>query len=143
MDEYLNKTKFEELMRRKARSNFDLYYDEKSKHYYSTAKHYRDNAIGYIKAADEAHAFPYTDIRSIDRWIDAQKNTPPIIDRESMTSESVLILRDNGRYAVAYYCNSAEDGDYWTTEDGKTMYCWEEVTHWQPLPEPPKDGNVE
>lgn len=143
MDEYLNKTKFEELMRKKARSNFDLYYDEKSKHHYSTAKHYHDNAIGYIKAADEAHAFPSTDIQSVDRWIDAQKNPPPIIDKKSMTSKSVLILRDNGRCSVAYYCNSAEDGDYWTTDDDKTMYCWEEVTHWQPLPKPPKDGDVE
>lgn len=143
IDEYINKTKFEELMRKKARNNFDLYYDEKSKHYYSTAKHYHDNAIGYNIAADEAHDFPSADVQPIDRWIDAQKNPPPIIDKKSRTSESVLILRDNGRCAVAHYCNSAEDGDYWTTDDDKTMYCWEEVTHWQPLPEPPKDGNVE
>ena len=85
---------------------------------------------------------PTVDVQPVDRWIDAQKNPPPIIDRRSMTSKSVLILRDNGRCSVAYYCNSAEDGDYWTTDDDKTMYCWEEVTHWQPLPEPPKEGDT-
>lgn len=142
MDEYINKTKFEELMRKKSRNNFDLYYDEKSKNYYSTAKHYYERAFGYIMAADEAHDFPSTDIQSVDRWIDAQKNPPPIIDRRSMTSESVLILRDNGKCSVAYYCNSAEDGSYWTTDDDKTMYGWEEVTHWQPLPELPKKGDA-
>lgn len=143
MDEYINKTKFEELMLKKARNNFDLYYDEKSKHYHGTARYYHDKAIGYNMAADEAHDFPSADVQPIDRWIDAQKNPPPIMDKRSMTSESVLILRDNGRCTVAYYCNSAEDGDYWTTDDDKTMYCWEEVTHWQPLPKPPKDGDAE
>ncbi len=101
-------------------------------------------AILMLDAIDkEVQKVPAANVQSVDRWIYAQKNPPPIIDRESMTSESVLIRRDNGRCAVAYYCNSAEDGDYWTTDDDKTMYGWEEVTHWQPLPEPPKDGNVE
>lgn len=59
MDEYINKTKFEELMRKKARSNFDLYYADKSKHYH-------DNAIGYSIAADEVHVFPSTDVQPID-----------------------------------------------------------------------------
>ncbi len=95
---------------------------------------------GIMEIMCDISSIPSADVQPIDRWIDAQKNPPPIIDRRSMTSESVLILRDNGRCAVAYYCNSAEDGDYWTTDDDKTMYCWEEVTHWQPLPEPPKDG---
>jgi NADH pyrophosphatase NudC (nudix superfamily) len=65
MDEYISKTKFEELMRKKARSNFDLYYVDK-------AKHYHDKAIGYNTAADEAHDFPTADVQPIKRgrWID-------------------------------------------------------------------------
>lgn len=99
------------------------------------------NIGGYI--TDRLLEIPTTDIQPVDRWIDAQKNPPPIVDRRSMTSESVLILRDNGRCAVAYYCYDAEDGNYWTTDDDKTMYAWEEVTHWQPLPELPKDHDIE
>jgi len=102
---------------------------------------------GYDTAIAEAFkhikGVPVADVEPIDRWIDAQKNPPPVVDRRSMTSESVLILRDNGRCAVAYYCYDAEDGNYWTTDDDNTMYAWEEVTHWQPLPEPPKDGDTE
>jgi len=96
----------------------------------------------YAILFDEINELPVADVQPVDRWIDAQKNPPPIIDKKSMTSESVLILRDNGSCSVAYYCNSAEDGDYWTTDDDKTMYCWEEVTHWQPLPELPKKGDA-
>lgn len=55
MDEYISKTKFEELMRKKARSNFDLYYVSKS-------KHYRDCALGYNMSADDAHVFPVADV---------------------------------------------------------------------------------
>lgn len=65
MDEYISKTKFEELMRKKARNNFDLYYADKSKHYH-------DNAIGYNKAADEAHDFPSEDVQPVKhgKWIE-------------------------------------------------------------------------
>ena len=58
MDEYISKTKFEELMRKKARNNFDLYYADKSKHYH-------DKAIGYNTAADEAHDFPTADVQPV------------------------------------------------------------------------------
>lgn len=58
MDEYISKTKFEELMRKKARSNFDLYYVDKEKHYH-------DKAIGYNTAADEVHDFPTVDVQPI------------------------------------------------------------------------------
>ena len=58
MDEYISKTKFEELMRKKARSNFDLYYVDK-------AKHYHDKAIEYNIAADEAHDFPTADVQPV------------------------------------------------------------------------------
>lgn len=58
MDEYISKTKFEELMRKKARSNFDLYYVDKSKHYH-------EKAIGYNTAADEVYNFPTADVQPV------------------------------------------------------------------------------
>lgn len=92
---------------------------------------------------DEIEALPAADVQPVDRWIDAQKNLPPIVDRRSMTSESVLILIDNGRCAVAYYCYDDEDGNCWVTDDEKTIYDLEDVTRWQPLPEPPKGGDTD
>ena len=64
-DEYISKTKFEELMHKKARSNFDSYYAYKLKHYY-------EKAIGYNTAAAEAYNFPPTDVQPIKRgrWVD-------------------------------------------------------------------------
>lgn len=125
MDEYINKHEAYTMMK-----------DLEAAYIYPPVKE------AYGTAARRIDQMPTADVQPIDRWIDAQKNPPPIIDRRSMTSKSVLILRDNGRCSVAYYCNSAEDGDYWTTDDDKTMYCWEEVTHWQPLPELPKGEEV-
>ena len=58
MAEYISKDKFEELMRKKARNNFDLYYADKSKYYYV-------RAIGYSLAADEAHDFPAADVQPV------------------------------------------------------------------------------
>ena len=64
MDEYINKTKFEELMHKKSRNYFDLYYDDKIREHYN-------KAIGYSLAADEAHDFPSADIQPMmhGKWI--------------------------------------------------------------------------
>ena len=76
------------------------------------------------------------DVEPTDRWIDAQTNPPPMTDKRGRTSESVLIIRDNGWQDVAFYCYD-DEGNYWSSDDEKTMYECEEVTHWQPLPKPP------
>lgn len=139
MDEYISR---EAVLKKLQMQLLDLEADRDNGEYSELCEN-----RGARDALDEAiydiRTLKASDVQPIDRWIDAQKNPPPIIDRRSMTSESVLILRDNGRCSVAYYCNSAEDGDYWTTDDDKTMYCWEEVTHWQPLPELPKKRRSE
>ena len=89
-----------------------------------------------LKQFKEAGAQP------VDRRIDAQKNPPPITDRKSMTSDAVLIMRDNGRCSVAYYCFDPEEGNCWLTEDEKTMYDLEEVTYWMPLPKSLMEGET-
>lgn len=68
MDEYINKTKFEELMRKKARNYFDLYYADKIKEYHI-------KAIGCSLAADEAYDFPAEDVQPVKhgQWIDHEK----------------------------------------------------------------------
>lgn len=78
-----------------------------------------------------------TDVQPIDRWINAQTNPPIATDGE--TSDYVLVLRADGRQCVCYYVYDDDEGNCWFSEDEKSMYDIDEVTHWQPLPEPPKD----
>lgn len=77
------------------------------------------------------------DAQPVDRWINAQTNPP--IATDGKTSDYVLVLRESGYQCVCYYVYD-DDGNYWMTEDEKSMYEIDEVTHWQPLPEPPKKG---
>lgn len=58
MAEYISKTKFEELMSKKARNYFDLYYADKIREHYN-------KAIGYSLAADEAIDFPAADVQPV------------------------------------------------------------------------------
>lgn len=88
---------------------------------------------------DKVKKIPTADVQPVSRWIDAQKNPPPVLDKRCMSSESVLILMKKGRCAVAYYCYDAEDGNFWTTDDDRTIYELDKVTYWQPLPAPPKE----
>lgn len=90
-----------------------------------------ESSITVIEACQPA------DVQPINRWIDAQKNPPPITDKESHASELVLILKENGSYDVCFYVYD-EEGNYWETEDGRQVYEWGEVAYWQPLPEIPK-----
>jgi hypothetical protein len=59
------------------------------------------------------------------KWRDAAYVHPPF-------DEEVLVIDKQGEYAVAYF--SHVYGDYFTL-DGEPI----NVTHWQPLPELPKD----
>lgn len=58
--------------------------------------------------------------------------------REIRPSDDVLIwLTIEKRQTVAWYSHAQ---DCWTTVDEKTDYLPREVSHWMPLPEPPKEG---
>ena len=76
-----------------------------------------------------------TDVQPVDRWINAQTNPP--IATDGKTSDYVLVLRKSGYQCVCYYVYD-DDGNYWMTEDEKSMYEVDEVTHWRHLPKPPK-----
>jgi len=64
MDKYISKTKFEELMHKKSRNYFDLYYADKIRDHYN-------KAVGYSIAADEASVFPSADVQPVKHgeWI--------------------------------------------------------------------------
>lgn len=72
-------------------------------------------------------------------WISIKDRQPKCIRG---ISDSVLVHRDNGECEVAYLIYDNDDGFYWYTQDERTGFEFEEVTHWTPLPEPPKDGDT-
>lgn len=134
MDEYISKTKFEELMRKKARSNFDLYYADKSKHYH-------DKAIGYTTAADEVHDFPSEDVQPVNPWISVDDRLPEIDERVFV----YIPKPDNhNNIEIAYISKGNDDYPYWVLRDKSQFYStrFHYISHWLPLPEPPKDGDA-
>lgn len=70
------------------------------------------------------------------RWISVEDRQPKCIHG---SSDSVLVCRDNGECEVAYLVYDNDDGFYWYTQDERSAFEFEEVTHWMPLPEPPQD----
>lgn len=135
MDEYISKTKFEELMLEKARCSFDLYYTCES-------EHYRDDAIGYNMAANEAHVFPSTDVQPVDRWVSVDDRLPNVDERVF-----VYIPRPDNHYntEIAYISYGNDDYPYWVLRDKSQFYStrFHYISHWMPLPEPPKEGDTE
>lgn len=79
------------------------------------------------------------------RWIPVTERLPEEMDRscggwsaEIRPSDDVLVwLSSEKRQSVAWYSHTYNE---WTTVDENTVYCFGEVTHWMPLPEPPKEG---
>lgn len=72
------------------------------------------------------------DAPTIDGWISVKERLP-------MLMESVLFTGKNyyGTWFLAqrgYY-----DGTFWHSNNNGTVYATTPVTHWMPLPEPPKE----
>jgi hypothetical protein len=81
------------------------------------------------------------------RWIPVTERMPDTMEDKSAysgwsaeiaPSDDVLCyLGSEKRQTVAWYSHTFEE---WTTVDENTVYKYGEVTHWMPLPEPPKEG---
>ena len=77
-------------------------------------------------------------------WISVTERLPEEMDQsrgewsaEIRPSDDVLVwLSPEKRQSVAWYSHSYNE---WTTVDENTVYCFEQITHWKPLPEPPKE----
>lgn len=84
--------------------------------------------------------------RDVPRWIPVTERLPDTMKDKSVysgwsaeiaPSDDVLCyLGNEKRQTVAWYSHTYNE---WTTVDENTVYKYEEVTHWQPLPEPPKE----
>jgi hypothetical protein len=66
------------------------------------------------------------------RWISVEDELPPADDRDN-DSDVCLIVEEDGNFDIGYYNQMDET---WFTCDGGIRA----VTHWMPLPEPPKKG---
>ena len=73
----------------------------------------------------------------IDSWISCKDKMP-----EDNTSVLFVYVSENGIKSVHYgYHQTLKGlGSSWAKLSGGLQYCDDDVTHWQPVPEPPKDG---
>ena len=90
---------------------------------------------------------PAADVQPVDRWISCEDRVPD-------ESGKYLCYLATDEMEVVEFCREIEDDEcnnnypfgVWNTypsDDGGECREWIEileVTHWQPLPEPPKDG---
>lgn len=65
------------------------------------------------------------------KWISVKEDIPEIIG--GYYSNRVLVITSSGFYAIGYFMHNT-----WQRDGGKSFIeTGYEVTHWQPLPEPP------
>ena len=89
------------------------------------------DALDYIRQLENQIA----DLgKKVPKWIDVDERLPD-------KNENVLIAANGYVHSAAYYEYS--DGMAFSTETGDDMFCAghgkDKVTHWMPLPEPPKE----
>lgn len=94
----------------------------------------RCRACAYADAMDFIDAIPAADVQPVDRWISVKDRLPEI-------GKSVLIYYpywDGDEIQVA----RLEYDEMTFDVCGEFNIMVEAVTHWKPLPEPPKDGDT-
>lgn len=93
------------------------------------------DALSYIRQLESQIA----DLgKKVPKWIDVDERLPD-------KNENVLIAANGYVHSAAYYEYS--DGMAFSTETGDDIFCAghgkDKVTHWMPLPEPPKEEHYD
>ena len=68
-------------------------------------------------------------------WTDVQTGVPTKIDWDGESSVNVLVLQESGQILIGFY---VADPGLWCDDLGDMLDVEDPVTHWMPLPEPPK-----
>lgn len=95
-----------------------------------------DQIEGYKRAldsiAEDVENIPPVNVQPM-KWISCKDKMPD-------DGVNVLIYAGNRMISLAWY---DKDMGYFYICDSDYKYSSLDVTHWQPLPEPPKDGDIE
>lgn len=84
------------------------------------------NVLFTVKSVIYSQQRYFTDVQPVNRWISIKEKLPP-------EDESVLI------YTIMGMCVAARWNDRFFVSKTASFAKYD-VTHWMPLPEPPKDG---
>lgn len=85
--------------------------------------------VAFYQAIKIIREEPPADVQSVDRWISCKDKMPD-------DGVNVLIYEGNCMISLAWY--DKDMGYFYTCDSDYSL----DVTHWQPLPEPPKDGDT-
>ena len=88
----------------------------------------------YAIAARRVDEIKAADVQPVDRWISCKDKMP-----EDNTLVLFVYASENGIKSVHYGYHTTIRGIYsgWSKTSGGWEYSDEDVTHWQPIPEPP------
>lgn len=81
---------------------------------------------GAWETQNRVRELPAADVQPINRWIKADESLP-------VYGGMVLICDKSKNIRLGIYTDMG-----WCSQFGNPMMC--KITHWQPLPEPPKEG---
>lgn len=72
----------------------------------------------------------------MNEWINVKNSFPPTPYKDSELSYRVFVLTKHHVIGTAYYCYSKEK---WVDYETFTYAKEQEITHWAPIPQLPKD----
>ena len=93
------------------------------------SQRYNDESLAMF-AYDIVTKIPNADVQPVNQWISCKDKMPE-------HGVNVLIYTGNSMISLAWY---DKDMEYFYICDSDYKYNPLDVTHWQPLPEPPKEG---